>query len=61
MRNHFSPITLYEITGSEVIFPDCFKPLLTEFCFPSIFKIEPLMGSYRLPTRRRDAHSKYIP
>ena len=34
----------------------CFNPLVPEFLFSSFFGTQPKIGSFRLPTHRRDAH-----
>ena len=35
-----------------------FNTLFHEFYFTSVFKIQPKIGSFRLPTNSRDAHIK---
>ena len=37
-----------------------FNPLLHEFFFSLVLEIEPKLGSYRLPTRRRSDHRKFF-
>ena len=36
------------------------NPLFHEFSLTSVFKIQPKIGSFRLPTHSRDAHRKFF-
>ena len=36
------------------------NPVLPEFCFPSIFKTQPKIGSYGPPTHRRGVLVKFF-
>ena len=35
-------------------------PITAQDLFPPVLEIQPEIGSYRLPTHRRDAHRKFF-